>query len=440
MNRDAMLELRVLTGIHAGARALLGDQPQLLGSGDDCALILCDDGVLERHATLEPGPEGHIVVRWVQPDRPPLTLQPGEGFRMGSVQVAVERSDTPWRGAVPSHPDDPAGEAASPGTQASHGQVEMAPAAPAGHRRWAPGIFLLAALGIVIGGASAVWRNSGEATDAAASTPTRAPAQDAAQADAVAQAVARLGLSTRVTIDRADAQAPVLHTRFLSDEESEVLAFTVSRVSPRAQVKAASGEELAALLTAAIQVPAQQSRPQPVARHLGASRFRIEGRVADDTQRAQVMARLEQQFPGATGLESGMTTDEEAAKAFLDELQRQAVGKVTGRWIDGRLQVDAQVPPGREARWEGALQTAATRHAVAFEARVAAAQVTADPTSSDLPFTVRSIVSSAMPYVVLADGRKLMRGGREQGWLLTGIHANAVSFENSRGQKVTLER
>ncbi len=45
MNRDSMLELRILTGTHAGARALLTDIPQLVGSDEGCALILSDTGI-----------------------------------------------------------------------------------------------------------------------------------------------------------------------------------------------------------------------------------------------------------------------------------------------------------------------------------------------------------------------------------------------------------
>ena len=52
MKSDRMLELRVLTGVHAGASALLAAHPQWVGSDEDCALILTDTGV-EAVANLE---------------------------------------------------------------------------------------------------------------------------------------------------------------------------------------------------------------------------------------------------------------------------------------------------------------------------------------------------------------------------------------------------
>ncbi len=57
-----MLELRVLTGTHAGARALLTDEAQWIGSGDNCALILTDEGLVEQHARIEHRPDGTLLL------------------------------------------------------------------------------------------------------------------------------------------------------------------------------------------------------------------------------------------------------------------------------------------------------------------------------------------------------------------------------------------
>lgn len=113
--------------------------------------------------------------------------------------------------------------------------------------------------------------------------------------------------------------------------------------------------------------------------------------------------------------------------------------KLTSKGSD--LLGNQQVPAGGEARWESALQMAAARLGVLFEASVNIAPDRADATSpSNLPFTVRSVVSGATPYVVLADGRQLMPGARHEGWVLVDIRSNAIHFESAQGQKVTLER
>lgn len=443
MNRDGLLELRVLTGIHAGARALLllSDAPLQLGSGDACEVILADEGVQADHASLELHEDGSIVLRWGQSDRQPVVLQAGEGFWAGPVQIAVERVDTPWREPVRMHeaqdappppepePSAPSGEAATPSQRsplkrlARRVTTTLSAAGAIAAVAW--GLFLMPPV-----------RALGER---AATPPAPADPARGAERDPLSTAIERLGLGTRVTIDHSDLGAPIVRTRFLNEDEALALALSVSRLSPRPRVMAASDEELLAAVTSAVLDTDAGGRPPLSVRALGGSRFRVEGRVADDARRSQAMATLERAFPDAPGFDYGLTTDEEAAIAMLDELQRQSGARVTGRWIAGLLQLQAQVPAGGQARWERTLQAAAARHDVLFEVRVNTAPIPADARPS-LPFSVRSAVGGATPYVVLADGRTLMPGGHHEGWSLVDIRPEAIRFENSQGQKVTLQR
>ena len=101
MKRDRMLELRVLTGTHAGARVLLPDAPQVLGSADDCDLILCDDGIAPQHARLERLEDGSALLHVLDRDLPPIHIRPGQGAEVGQVRIAVEEVDAPWKEDVP---------------------------------------------------------------------------------------------------------------------------------------------------------------------------------------------------------------------------------------------------------------------------------------------------------------------------------------------------
>ena len=50
---DRGIVLRVVSGLHAGAeRELAGGEMILIGSGDDCDMVLADAGVAARHALL----------------------------------------------------------------------------------------------------------------------------------------------------------------------------------------------------------------------------------------------------------------------------------------------------------------------------------------------------------------------------------------------------
>ena len=101
MKRDQMLELRVLTGTHAGARVLLPDAPQVLGSAGDCDLILCDDGIAPQHARLERLGDGSALLHVLDRDLPPIHIRPGQGAEVGQVRIAVEEVDAPWQEDVP---------------------------------------------------------------------------------------------------------------------------------------------------------------------------------------------------------------------------------------------------------------------------------------------------------------------------------------------------
>lgn len=104
MKSDRMLELRVLTGIHAGARALLTADSQVIGSGEECALILSDGGVLAQHARLESSADGSVVLRWLDDALPPVWLQPGQSACIGPVRIAIETLGAPWREDLPWRP------------------------------------------------------------------------------------------------------------------------------------------------------------------------------------------------------------------------------------------------------------------------------------------------------------------------------------------------
>lgn len=376
MNRDSMLELRVLTGTHAGARALLADVPQLIGSDEDCTLILSDTGIQRRHASLEHQPDGSILWRLLDGDLPPLVIRPGQGTRLGPVRLAVERTDAPWQDEVPMlEPDLP-----EPALE------ETAQAATATPRRVGPGArwtgvmpWLAAAVGLLV---AILWPvvhalqgtrtaahapvHSAAGADAAAEAPVSTPA------DAVRRVLADLGLAQQVTLDSTDPQSPVVHAGFVSEDELLALAQALARLSPR---------------------------PRLV--------------TADDAQLA-----------GA---------------ALLRDLQRQGLGQVTGQWIDGTLVVDAVLVPGMQPRWEQALVAAAARHALPFRAQVSIVPAPPPAATGPLPFTVRSVVTSPLPHITLVDGRKLFVGGRLDGWLLTAISPRALTFEDRQGHRITQE-
>jgi hypothetical protein len=57
-----------------------------------------------------------------------------------------------------------------------------------------------------------------------------------------------------------------------------------------------------------------------------------------------------------------------------------------------------------------------------------------------LPFEVRSVVGGDMPYVLLAGGEKLGRGGAYAGWRFAGLNKDSQAVFESGSRRAVLQR
>ncbi len=97
--------LRIVDGLHAGAnRVLARDEMILVGSGDDCDIVLADDGVANHHAlvTLVGGRymvralDAPVLVGATQIDPgDPVELSAVQQVRIGEASIAFGREDDP---------------------------------------------------------------------------------------------------------------------------------------------------------------------------------------------------------------------------------------------------------------------------------------------------------------------------------------------------------
>ncbi len=431
-----MLELRVLTGTHAGARALLTDEAQWIGSGDNCALILTDEGLLEQHARIEHRPDGTLLLSGAGADDPPIVLRPGESVWVGPVRIAVEILGAPWREDLPMAAarvaSEPAPEAPLPAPPPPPEQ------APSGRRR---GWWTLAGITVCTSVAALGWplAHSVLAPEPATAPPQQTPV--AISKEPLGQLITRLGMKGRVTYDTSDAQHPKVRAQFLSGEEAETLANELSSRRPVPRLDLVDEAQAVEQVLQGVERLGELANVRLGARYLGRGRFRVEGLVAEAAQRDQITADLRDTYPQVTEFELAIDVRSEVARAFVDELKRQGGTPVQARWERGLITMEVRLPPGGVSQWEQALLLAASRHPVPFRAEVKGLE--AAPTVSEggqLPFRVRSVVTQPLPYVVLADGRKLSTGGEIEGWRLLGIDARTVRFQGPQGHSMTLER
>jgi len=88
LNDDDAAVLRIVCGLHAGAtRPLSRREMVLIGSGDDCDVVLADPGVAPHHALLN-AVDGRFHLRALDApvELPGGTLHPGDPVEVGQVQ------------------------------------------------------------------------------------------------------------------------------------------------------------------------------------------------------------------------------------------------------------------------------------------------------------------------------------------------------------------
>lgn len=443
-------ELRVLTGIHAGARAPLPDGEATIGTAGSCDFILSDEGVQPQHARLLPEGDGWTV-HWLQDaGAPPVRLAPGAGLSIGPVLVTLDAANAPWPDKLPTPRDEPA-EMHSREPEATQ-SPDQTPAPAAGQpidppmadgsARRLPWILVAPVVAAVVVTALALaWALFSPRAARIAPAPARPPIDANAAQQRVARTVGELGFGQRVSVESDGNGGSVVRAILVSDEEAEALASAVSQLSPRPLLQIVTESDLRQSVAEAVERHAAQLQVSLSAKYLGDGRFRIDGQLPGQSERDSLLSNLRAQFPQVRTFESGLLTPESAAERMVADLQAAGIAQVRGQWRDGKLWLDVRLAESDIPRWEQALARTATRHSLPFSAQMELLPVPpAGTANAILPFRLHSVISGNTPYVVLADGTKLLTGGSHLGWQLVEVAPQRVVFEGSGARRVELAR
>ncbi len=463
-----VLELRILSGMHAGARAPLQGEGYLLGALSDCDFVLEDAGVQPHHARLsrcdagdagDDGAEGGWQLDWVaqeggEPLLAPTRLQHGKAVPLGPIVVAVDEPGAPWPTLeqLVLVPHAPALEPSLPPPQMP--EPHEAPLAGLrGRLRGVSARRMAAAVAAVTLGLSAAaaaalvsWPlgldHLGGPGEATVAQPPKAVAPDPAQRQAIESALAARGLAGRARVEPAGAlwlvRAPVM-----TDQDGEALGAALSRLQPRPLLRLPTEQELRDEVTEALPRLVGEHASAVKLRPMGPGRFRLEGRMARAEDRDKLLRAAAEAFPQAAW-DNGVLTPEEAAAELLAELRNRG-WQAGGEWKDGALQVQVTLQQRDVPNWEQTLLAVNRTHAVPLRATMAFAQSAPAPSPAPranearLPFQIRGVVGGDMAYVLLSNGDKLSQGGVWQGWRLASVTATQVTFENG-AQRAVLAR
>ncbi len=475
MNDSARLELRIHTGLHAGARALLPEQDECtVGSDPACDFVLADDGVAAAHLRLRRDESGAWQAENVGENvgnsgSDQAAVAPGRLLCLGPVVVSLAEADSAWPdaqsvAAAAQRADAIAGEGERANdsaninanastealTAASAAETPAAPAAPAAQPtaaaptprtpRLTPAARLAAAILLCLTallGAALWW--IGAQNVAAAPAPAAPSSDAAAQRAAIGKVLRDLGLEERATLRATPTGGWLVETAALADETLEELALALSRLDPKPGLRAASSADALGLVQdALLRLAGEEANLTATAAADG--RVRIAGTMADAAARQALLDRLRAELPAWLPVDSGIDLREERAQRLLAELQAQYPGSISGEWSErqARLEIVARVAADDMARYEQTLVQAMRRYpAVPVLARLERLPASAP---ARLPFRVVAVVNGATDYVVLDDGGKLLLSGRRSGWQLVAVDAHEAVFENGRAARIRVPR
>lgn len=450
--RDALaLELRVLSGRHAGACAVARDG-LLLGSGDDADVILTDlnsgTGLARLHLV-----EGE---RWLlAPADAELNAQAraqasdmGVAGYWGGVALCVSAPHTDW----PPMPLIASESPAEPELAGELNGLELAPARdskPLIHlaeaveepaeqaRSWRrPEVWLgaavLSVLMLLVLGFMA-WDRLRYADEGVA-RPVASPqadltAQAQRQVPDLALAIAQVdpGLRLQLTPQR-DGRVQVsgwVDSVAQFDRLADVLG--MRRPAPQMRVFVASDvrTELRAQLAG--------SYPQLDFSPGGPGILRVRGIMLTGAAEAEALAAVRPLLPAGMELASELRLAEKLAPDVQAALTAAGFDHVRAYW-DG-VQIVATLPlsDSVRTRLENSLLALADRFpGLPLRIVPELLEPANQAARAKPPFPIRGVVGGAVPYVVLPGGGKLLPGGTHAGWRLHSIEADVLVFDAPR--------
>ncbi|RYF71370.1 MAG: hypothetical protein EOO29_30160 [Comamonadaceae bacterium] len=176
---------------------------------------------------------------------------------------------------------------------------------------------------------------------------------------------------------------------------------------------------------------------------LGEGRVRAHGLVMAPAERDRVLALVRARVPPGIEIVDGLRVASAQGGTVQEWLRTAGFAGAEARWDGEQMVIGLEIGGQERSRLESLLARAATplsgipfvlRTREVGRAPVVAAvpAVPAHASKAPLPFSIRSVVGGAVPYIVLGDGSKLQPGGRRAGWRLVAVEPDRIVFDGPR--------
>lgn len=485
------MELRVLSGRHSGARAMVRGGERI-GVGDDCDLVLSDFQF------------GEDVVAWLQlragrwsltSEQPqatdsedaldaPTGGNPLGGIAvLGDVALTVCAPELPWQrlpaqgptasaqslqlaeSGDASTPTDTPREvrkqvtaqakpvAKTPATAATAAQTETKTKTKTEPTRWGARIkpvwiIAIALLLLLIGVLwSVLMKAQSSSTDVLTEQAQHAP--DRAKQQQLVRdaqlAIAAVDPALRLQVDELPAGGIAVSGWVANVTQLDRLAEQLSTLRPLPKLSLRAASEATddlrdAASTAGIIKPSFEL--------LGSGRIKIKGLVLDAAAHDKAMQTLRASLPKNLEMDDGLRVAALQGPALQEWLRASGFPNAKTQWnaSTGRMQITLPLEVQERPRFENLLAktdvplvdipfTLNVLDVVPSESKVARsapAPALTHVSAAPLPFRIRSVVGGVTPYAILDDGSKLQPGGKRGAWTLDSVDGDRITFSGPK--------
>ena len=480
------MELRVLNGRHAGARANVRGG-ESIGAGDTCDLVLSDIGIGEDVAAWLWLKSGAWKLSSQHPDAASVEAQEqaddadvhelGSVAFLGDVALTVCMPDSPWQTApsasaaaaksmerkaalIDAQHKDAVNQALEQAPEASQDiaaeavstqPVDASEQSPQKRRKipvWWMVAFVLLLL-LVIGlwsllrmGAAPRGEMPSAVEQGARAGTVSGEASQKSVRDAQL-AVASVDPALRLQIDPLPDGRVRVAGWVANIDQLDRLAEKLSALRPLPQLTVRAVADLKDDLNEAAR---ESNIRKPAFELQGSGRVKLLGVVLDEAARDKALQSVRASLPKSLEIEDGLRVASGQGAALEAWLKSAGFAGAKAQWVDGRMRLSLTLEAQDRARLERVLarsdnpladlpftlQVLEPAVSESPRARSAPAQKLIHVSAAPLPFRIRSVVGGANPYVVLGDGAVLQVGGQRGGWRLDSVDSDRLSLSGPR--------
>lgn len=426
-------EFRVLKGLHRKARCAVADGATV-GSDAACDVVLADEGIAPRAARIRLQSNGWRLIGEEPDAEVETSLIPwNQAVPLGHAWVTVAANDAPWLFVGDSDEDDGNPRQDSEGLTATHPPSPLRHSSHMPHpplrddqHGW-PTLMVLGAIAMVVLAIVGWIVVSGGKEPADGSVTGSGSEQSLGQ---ISAALERLGLSASLHAAISKAGTVTVSGWVRDKQQYETVAAAMAQIWPMPALRISLESD--AILTARGILQRFSVKYDPL--YQGNGRMAVVGIASDARERARALDAIREQLPGLTVLGNGIELAQDVSDTLAKQLSSLGISGARLTWQPGHLEVQPpEMTVAQEAAFDKAMEAFNNKYwNVAHAGSVPEATV-----ADSVPFKIRSVIGGPQPFIVLADGTKLLVGGTYKRYQLMAVEDTRLIFDGPRRAIVT---